>query len=146
MKQNTLVQKLAWFYAANFLFIVILSHWPGLTDQQGRLLGLFQIDPIDDIFHLLSGIVAVLVALRSHRWSVLYFKIAGIPYGIDAFTGLFFSREFLNGDIFTEGLGASDFSVHNLLVNLPHVVILVTMLWIGFWLSRRVEARAPKSE
>ncbi len=31
-KGNVLIQKLAWFYAANFLFIFIISHWPGLTD------------------------------------------------------------------------------------------------------------------
>src|SRR3954470_2807575 len=103
-KKPTLIQILAWFYAANFLFIVALSHWPGLTDAQGRLMGLFFIDPIDDIFHLLSGIAAVVVALHSEKWSVRYFKLAGIPYLIDAVTGIFFGREFLNGDLFTQGL------------------------------------------
>jgi hypothetical protein len=48
----TKTQWLAWFYCANFLFIVALSHWPGLTNAKGELLGLFVIDPVDDIFHL----------------------------------------------------------------------------------------------
>lgn len=138
-KRVALVRKLAWFYAANFLFIVALSHWPGLTDAQGRLMGLFVIDPIDDIFHLLSGIAAVIVALHSERWSIRYFKLAGIPYAIDAVTGLCFSREFLNGDIFREGLGHANFSPHNLGNNAPHVLIPATMLAIGFALSRRAE-------
>ncbi|MEY2497218.1 MAG: hypothetical protein QOD12_774 [Verrucomicrobiota bacterium] len=139
-KRITIIQWLAWFYAANFLFIVALSHWPGLTDAQGRLMGLFAIDPIDDIFHLLSGLVAVVVALKSHRWSVNYFKLAGIPYAIDAITGLFLGVEFLNGEFFKGGFKGPDLSVHNLFVNLPHVLIPVTMMWIGFWLSKRVRA------
>jgi hypothetical protein len=137
-KRLTVIQWLAWFYAANFLFIVALSHWPGLTDANGKLMGLFAIDPIDDIFHLLSGLLAAIVALHSHRWSVNYFKYAGIPYAIDAITGLGFSREFLNGDIFRLGLGSADFSTHNILNNLPHILIPATQMWIGFWLSRRV--------
>ena len=139
MKKTSLIQKLAWFYAANFLFIVVLSHWPGLTDAQGRLLGLFTIDPVDDIFHLLSGIWAVVAAWRSSRWSTTYFKLIGIPYGLDAITGLFFGREFLNLDIFTQGVGAPDFSTRNLAINLPHVLITFTALWIGFWLSRKLK-------
>ncbi len=140
MRKISVVQWLAWFFAANFLLIVVLSHWPGLTDPEGRLMGLFFIDPIDDIFHLLSGLIAAVVALHSHKWSVNYFKIAGIPYGIDAATGIFFSREFLNGDLFVRGFGGPDFSITAFMVNLPHVIILVAMLWIGFCLSKKVKA------
>ena len=70
----TKTQWLAWFYCANFLFIVTLSHWPGLTNDKGELMGLFVIDPIDDIFHLLSGLVAAVCAWKSHRWAMNYFK------------------------------------------------------------------------
>ena len=128
-KKLGLIQWLAWFYALNFLFILIISHWPGLTDVQGRLLGLFPIDLADDIFHSLSGLLAAIVAMKSHTWSVNYFKYAGIPYGIDTIIGFFFSK----------GFGSPDFSMHNFLVNLPHIVILITMLWIGFWLSKRIQ-------
>lgn len=134
----TVIQWIAWFYCANFLAIVILSHWPGLTDAEGRLLGFFAIDPIDDIFHLISGLAAGVCAWRSHRWSVNYFKWAGLPYLIDAITGLCFGVESLNGDIFTEGIRGPNFTLHGLVVNLPHVVIPVTMMLIGFWLSKRV--------
>ena len=80
--------------------------------------------------------------IKSHRCSVNYFKIAGIPYGIDAITGIFLGVEFLNGDVFTEGFHAPNLSVHNILVNTPHILIPVTMLWIGFSLSKRVQAPA----
>lgn len=138
----SLIQWLAWFYCANFLLIVTLSHWPGLTDRQGRLMGLFAIDPIDDIFHLLSGLLAGFAAWKSHRWSVNYFRYAGIPYAIDAFTGIFLGVEFLNGDICGVGPSGPNLSIRNILVNTPHILIPVTMLWIGFWLGRRKPAPA----
>jgi hypothetical protein len=131
------IQWLAWFYSANFLFIVALSHWPGLTDSQGRLMGLFVIDPIDDIFHLLSGLLAAFAGWKSRRWAVNYFKYAGIPYGIDAFTGIFLGVEFLNGDICTVGPRGFDPSLRTVLVNLPHVLIPASMMIIGFWLAAR---------
>jgi hypothetical protein len=139
LKKVSVIQWLAWFYFANFLFIVVVSHWPGLTDPQGRLLGLYVIDPIDDIFHLLSAIGAFVVACHSRTWSVNYFKYAGLPYGLDAITGIFGSVEFLNGDLFRHGWGKTDFSTHNLLNNLPHVAIPGTMLFIGYWVAKRVK-------
>ncbi len=138
MKKITLIQWLALFYALNFIFIFTISHWPGLTDVEGRLLGLFIIDPIDDVWHLASGIIALVVAFRSHIWSVNYFKWAAIPYGLDAITGIFFSREFLNGEIFIKGFGGPSFTMETLLVNLPHILIIATMLLIGFWLSKKI--------
>jgi len=138
-KKVSMIQWLAWFYCANFLFIVALSHWPGLTDAQGKLMGLFAIDPVDDIFHLISGLLAGIVAFKSHGWSIAYFKYAGIPYAIDAITGIGFGVEFLNGDVFTEGLSRPDLSIHRIFVNTPHILIPATMLWIGYWLAKRVE-------
>ena len=41
-----MLRKLAWFYTAGFLGIFLICHTPGLTDDSGRLLGLFRIDPI----------------------------------------------------------------------------------------------------
>lgn len=143
--KSSLIQWLAWFYCANFLFIVILSHWPGLTDRQGKLMGLFAIDPVDDVFHLLSGLLAGFAAWKSHRWSVNYFRYAGIPYAIDAFTGIFLGVEFLNGDICGVGPSGPNLSVRNVLVNTPHILIPVTMLWIGFWLAKRKPAPAASA-
>lgn len=136
-KKFSVIQWLAWFYCANFLLIVTLSHWPGLTDRQGRLMGRFTIDPIDDIFHLLSGLVAGYAAWKSHRWSVNYFRYAGIPYAIDAVTGIFFGVEFLNGEICRVGPSGPDLSMGNVLVNGPHILIPASMMLIGFWPARK---------
>lgn len=139
MKKLSFIQKLAWVYAAGFLLVVLISHWPGLTDESGRLLGLFFIDPIDDIFHLLSGVYAVIAALCSPRAATIYFRIVSIPYIIDALTGLLFSRQFLNMDVFTMGLGAPDFTLNNFLIQLPHIVIAGFALYVGFWAYKKWE-------
>ncbi len=99
---------------------------------------MFFIDPIDDIFHLLSGVGAVVAALHSSLWSRWYFILVAIPYGLDALTGLLFSRQFLNLDVFTMGLGGPDFSVPNILVNLPHIALTVLALWIGLSLAPKL--------
>lgn len=134
------MQKFAWVYAFAFLGIFLISHWPGLTDKNGLLLGLYRIDPVDDIFHLLSGIYGGLAAWHSTRQSTLYFKIIGIPYGIDALVGLLFNTQFLNGDVFTKPLGSPNFSASNLLNNLPHIAILVAAVFIGYFWNKKFEA------
>lgn len=70
------------------------------------------------MFHLLSGLVAVVCAWKSHTFSVNYLKYAGIPYALDVVTGILFGR------------------------NLPHIVIPVSMMAIGFVLARLKLARA----
>lgn len=137
LKKFDVIRAWAIFFALNFLAIVAVSHWPGATDSQGRLFGLFVIDPIDDVFHFVSGLIALGVGLHSRKWSVEYFKYAGIPYGLDAFTGIFLGREFLNGDVFMNGIGVANFSVSSMLINLPHIIILVSMIWIGYSLSKK---------
>ena len=123
-----LIKIAAWFFALNFVFIFAISHWPGLTDSQGRLLGLFHIDPIDDVFHLLSGIAAVIVALKTPKWCKYYFLTIAFLYGVDAFMGLVFDREFLNPTFITQGLGSPNFSQQAILINLPHILIMLAAL------------------
>ena len=136
MKRKTLLQKMAFFYALNFLIIVGLSHWPGLTDSEGRLLGLFIIDPMDDVFYLALGAIAEIVAWHSHKWTVFYFRFAGIPFLINAISGLLFSREFLNGDLFIQGFGSPNLTMQGLLNNGPHILIPFSMLFIVFAYNR----------
>ena len=138
-KQISWMQKCAWVYAAGFLGIFIICHWPGLTNSQGYLLGLYRIDPVDDIFHLLSGLWGAVAAYASTRQSSIYFKIIGIPYGIDALVGLLWSTQFLNGDVFTKPLGHANFGMTNFLNNLPHIIILVVALFIGFVINKKLE-------
>lgn len=138
MKQFNLIQKFALVYAAGFLFVVVISHWPGLTDQQGLLLGFYHVSPLIDSVHFLAGVLAVLAAWHSTRWSIIYFKIAGPLFGLDAIISFLFGRDLLETfSIFTQGISTPNFSTTNILANLPHILISVVAVWIGFWLSRK---------
>jgi hypothetical protein len=123
--------RLAWWYTAGFLGIFLICHTPGLSDADGRLLGLFRIDPIDDFVHLLSGLAGAWVALRARKHIPAYFIVIGVLYNLDAVVGLTTSRGLLDLSIFKLGPGSPDFSVTNWLLNLPHIVLATLALVIG---------------
>jgi len=127
-----MLRKLAWFYTAGFLGIFLICHTPGLTDDSGRLLGLFRIDPIDDFVHLLSGLAGAIIAWRVTSLIPLYFKVIGILYDLDAVVGMTMSRGLLDLSVFKLGPGSPDFSPTNWALNLPHIVLAGIALWIGF--------------
>jgi hypothetical protein len=125
------LRTLAWWYTAGFLGIFLICHTPGLTDADGRLLGLFRIDPIDDFVHLLSGIAGALVVWRAPRFIPNYFIVIGILYNLDALVGMTMSRGLLDLSVFTQGPGGPDFGLTNWLLNLPHIVLATLALIIG---------------
>jgi len=125
------LKKLAWLYTAGFLGIFLICHTPGLTDADGKLLGLFRIDPIDDFVHLLSGIAGALVAWRAPARIPLYFIVIGVLYDLDALVGMTMSRGLLDLSVFTQGIGGPDFSLTNWALNAPHIVLASLALWIG---------------
>ena len=125
------LRKLAWWYTAGFLGIFVICHTPGISDDQGRLFGLFRIDPIDDFVHLLSGIAGAIVAWKGQRYIPAYFVVIGVLYNLDAAVGMTMSRGLLDLSVFTLGPAGADFSVTNWLLNLPHIVLATLALVIG---------------
>ena len=119
-------------YAAGFVGVFLITHAPWLTDANGYLFGLFKIDPIDDIVHLLSGIAGGIAAIWAPSWIRRYLQWIGILYGLDVVVGLAQGRGFLDLSIFTQGAGAPDLSLKNFLVNLPHIVLAGVALVFGF--------------
>lgn len=77
-----MLKTLAWVYTAGFVGIFLITHTPGLTDARGYLFGLFKIDPIDDIVHLLSGIAGGVVAIGAPGSIRTYLQWIGILYGL----------------------------------------------------------------
>lgn len=132
----------AWAYTAGFLGIFIICHTPGLSDADGRLFGLFKIDPIDDFVHLLSGIAGALIAWRWTRAIPAYFIVVGVLYDLDAVVGMTMSRGLLDLSVFKLGPGGPDFSVTNWLLNLPHIVLATLALVIGIAAAKRAGARS----
>lgn len=128
---NATLRRLAWWYTAGFLGIFVVCHTPGLSDDHGRLLGLFRIDPIDDLVHLLSGIAGALIAWRGRQYIPAYFVAVGVLYNLDALVGMVMSRGLLDLSVFTLGPGSPDFGLTNWLLNLPHIVLATLALIIG---------------
>jgi hypothetical protein len=135
------LRKLAWWYTAGFLGIFVLCHTPGLSDDQGRLFGLFRIDPIDDFVHLLSGLAGAVIAWKGQPYIPAYFIVIGVLYNLDAVVGMIMSRGLLDLSVFKLGPGGPDFSITNWLLNLPHIVLATLALFIGL---RRPGAEQPQ--
>ena len=127
-----MLTTLAWVYTVGFVGVFVITHAPGFTDADGFLFGLFKIDPIDDIVHLLSGLVGAVLALWAPRWIRVYLQWVGSLYGLDVVIGLTQSRRLLDLSIFLQGMGTPDFSQKNFAVNLPHIVLAGIALVFGF--------------
>jgi len=112
----------AWVYFAGFAAFVFVSHVSAFNDADGRLFGLFKIDPRDDVVHIASAVAGAVVAI-SHRWVRPYLWAVAALYGIDAMVGMLTAQGLLDLTVFTQAWGAPDFSVRNFAVNLPHFVI-----------------------
>ncbi|MBX4201033.1 DUF4383 domain-containing protein [Candidatus Parcubacteria bacterium] len=140
MKKISIIQWLAWFYAAMFLTVVFLGHIPFFTDKQGYLFGFYSVSPLIDVVHFFAGILAVIAAWHSTKWSVYYFRFAAIPFAIDVVVSFLFSRDLTEtGSILYRGLGPADVSLHNIIANSPHIFIAGFALLVGFWLARKFQ-------
>jgi hypothetical protein len=117
------IQKLAWGFAAMFLFVYLLDYVPGIMDANGKMFGLFGMTTIVDIGHLALGTLAALAAWHSAKLSRIYFYVLGVWYSIDVIT-YFFSH------LQTIGIGV------NVLVNLPHTLITIAAFWIALKVDR----------
>ncbi len=120
-----MVQKLAWVFGIVLLLVGILGYVPGITSN-GLLLGLFMVDGLHNIIHLLTGLLAVGAAWGTGAYSRLYFKVFGVVYGLVTILG------FIQGD---NVLGL--FMV-NTMDNLLHLVIAAVALWAGFFAKAEV--------
>lgn len=115
------VKLLGWV----FILIGILGFVPGITSN-GMLLGIFAVDTVHNIVHLLSGIVALMFAAKGEMGAKQFSKIFGIVYGLVAVLG-FVASDFLNGILAV-----------NMADNLLHVLLAVIFLAIGFGKGKRM--------
>lgn len=119
----SLVQKAATVFGAVFVVVGILGFIPAFTPN-GHLLGIFEVNGVHNMIHLLSG-VAALVLSRTHKNARLYFQVFGIVYGLVALLGVF------SGDNDLLGVVA-----HNVADIFLHIIIAATALYLGFGTPR----------
>jgi hypothetical protein len=113
MNSATLVKV----FGVVFLLIGVLGFVPGITNEEGLLLGLFEVDAMHNIVHILSGVLAFVFAGKSPK---TYLKVFGVVYLLVTIVG------FVQGDTIL-GMMSVNMADHWL-----HLAIAVVALVFGF--------------
>lgn len=135
-KKITIIQKMAWAYAAMFFATTSLTYLPGLADDMGNFMGLFKLDLIDDLLHFGSGVWAMWAAWHSTKQSLIYFKVFGSVYALDGLIGLITQRGILDFGVWLYEFPNLSLAA-NVGANLPHILIGGIALFTGFVLGNK---------
>ncbi|HJV24632.1 MAG TPA: DUF4383 domain-containing protein [Aromatoleum sp.] len=89
-----MLRRAALIFGAVFIVAGLLGFVEAVAPHQepggeALLFGIFAVNPIHNVVHLLSGIVAIIVGLRSDAASATYFRIFGVIYGVVTLAGIF---------------------------------------------------------
>lgn len=112
-----MLRKAAMVFGAVFVLIGLLGFVPALTPG-GNLLGIFEVNTVHNLVHLLSGLAA-LAASTSARNSRLYFQVFGVVYALVTVLGL----------IMDPVLGLIPVNTAD---NILHLGITAASLYLGF--------------
>ena len=110
---------LAWVFGVVLTLVGILGFVPGITTDM-MLLGIFHVDTMHSIVHIVSGLAALAAAWGMYS-SRLYFQVFGVIYGLVAVLG------FVTG-------GAILFET-NMADNVLHLAIAAVSLYAGFFMK-----------
>jgi hypothetical protein len=81
----------------------------------------FAVNGAHNIVHILTGVIAIAIALASPANMAMFFKIFGVVYALVAVLGFFAGDQPLLGVI-----------AHNTADMWLHIVIAAASLWLGF--------------
>lgn len=113
-----MAKTLAWVFGAILVLVGILGFVPGVTTD-GMLLGIFMVDGIHNVIHLVTGLAALAAAWGMYS-SRLFYQIFGVVYAVVAVVG------FVQGDTVL-GLIMTNMADHVL-----HLALAVIFLYVGF--------------
>jgi len=118
-----MMMKLGWAFGIVLTLVGILGFVPGITSG-GLLLGMFMVDPLHNIVHLVSGLLALGAVWMWPSYLKLYFQVFGVVYALVAIIGL------------VQGNTVLGILMVNMADNLLHVVIAALALWAGFGMKQ----------
>ena len=137
------LQKAAFVFGIVFLVVGVIGFIPGLTTDYSRLttfdgegarvLGLFGVNWLENVAHLLYGAAGLALA-RTWQSARLYFIVGGIVYLILWIYGLVIDLD-----------SAANFLGLNTAGNWLHFVLGVVMLGVGLVLGRRETGEAGRT-
>lgn len=116
-----MVTKLANMLGIVVLLVGILGFVPGITTDDGLLLGIFHVNGIHNIIHIITGIAGIWAAKNGAKAAKMYFQVFGVVYALVTILG------FLTGDGLILGL-----VTNNTADTILHLVIAIAFLYLGF--------------
>jgi hypothetical protein len=125
-----MLKKIAVAFGVIFVVVGVLGYVPAFVTD-GRLLGLFEVNSLHNLVHLVTGIIAIVAGVSSERTSRMFFRIFGVIYALVALLGIYSGNEPLLGLIANNYAGVG-----------LHAVIAVVALYLGFAMKPRKPATA----
>jgi hypothetical protein len=117
-------------FAVLFAVVVTLGYIPALNggmdhiamsaSGEHMMMGLYMIGPADDVTHGLTAVVFLAAGLASAGWSRVALTAFGWYYATDAAIYL------------VTGVIQHRAPVSNVMLNMPHVILSATMLWLAY--------------
>ena len=123
-----MLKKIGLAFGVIFVLVGLAGYVPALTPD-GKLLGVFAVNGAHNLVHILTGVIALAIALASPANMSMFFKIFGVVYALVAALGFFAGEQPLLGII-----------AHNAADMWLHAVIALVTLWIGFGMKEPVVA------
>ena len=126
-----MIQTLAWVFGVVLTLVGVLGFVPGITSDM-MLLGIFHVDGLHNIIHIVSGLAALAAAWG--MWSArMYFQVFGVVYGLVTVIG------FLQGDTVLGIIGV------NMADNVLHLLIAAVALYAGFGMKEEMMGMGASS-
>jgi len=107
------------------LLLVGILGFVGVLAPDGRLLGIFAIDPIHNVIHLVSGLAGLAAGFSGARPSRLYAGLFGAVYGLVTIIG------------FIQGTTVLGIITVNAADNVLHLAIAAASLAVFFFTSEQ---------
>ena len=124
-------------YIVLFFLLIGMNFFPFLFQENGRMIGGFNLGVQGNILHVLSGIWAATALWYSRNSMLYYFRVFGTVYLLDGVVGLIVGKAFLNLNLFRSDVAPHDDFMVRLLLNTPHLLIGGLAVIIGFMLFRK---------
>lgn len=115
-----MLNRIAVAFGVVLVAVGALGLVPALVPD-GKLLGLFEVNTLHNVVHLVTGLVALAVGINGDVASRTFFRVFGVIYALVAVLGLVYGEQPLLG------LVANNYADVGL-----HAVIALAALYLGF--------------
>jgi hypothetical protein len=123
MEAGNMIRIFAVLFGIGFIFIGVAG-FSSTFMSDGLLFKYFEVGTFHNIFHIVSGVLAIMAATSRHytKW---YFIILGLIYGLIAVWGFMWNGDFQVVRIHT-----------NMADNMLYIIIAIIALYLGFSAKR----------